>query len=129
LPEAKLGIIPGVGGTQLLPRAIPVALAKELLFTGKQIDARKALEIGLANDVFSIEDLMGKTIEIAKLIAKNAPLSLQSIKKSVDRGLQTDIHTALKIELDQYYKCAFSKERLEGVNAFNEKRNPVWTGK
>ncbi|WP_231293312.1 enoyl-CoA hydratase/isomerase family protein [Sporosarcina sp. P33] len=129
LPEAKLGIIPGVGGTQLLPRSVPVAIAKELLFTGKQLDAQKALEIGLANDVFSMEELLEKTIETAKTIAKNAPLSLQSIKKAVDTGLQTDINTALSIELDQYYKCAFSEDRLEGVYAFNEKRDPVWTGK
>ena len=128
LPEVKLGIIPGVGGTQLLPRAIPIALAKEFLYTGKLLSAQKSVEIGLTNGVYPIESLMEKTIEVAKEIAGNAPLSLQALKKSVDRGLQTDIHSALQIELDQYYKCAYSEDRLEGVLAFNEKRKPNWKG-
>lgn len=129
LPEVKLGIIPGVGGTQLLPRAIPVGLAKEMLFRGNQVDANKALETGILNGVYSKEELMPKTLEIAKEIAQNAPLSLQSIKKSISTGLHTDINTALSIELDQYYKCANSEDRLEGVLAFNEKRKPDWQGK
>ncbi len=128
LPEVTLGIIPGVGGTQLLPRAIPVTLAKEFLLTGKHITAEKAVDFGLANDVFASEDLMGNTVEIAKGIAANAPLSLQSIKKAIDTGLQTDLNTALSIELDQYYKCANSEDRKEGVLAFNEKRKPNWQG-
>ncbi|WP_298823755.1 enoyl-CoA hydratase/isomerase family protein [uncultured Planococcus sp.] len=129
LPEVKLGIIPGVGGTQLLPRAIPVGLAKEMLFRGNQVDAAKALDVGILNGVFSKEELMPKTLEVAKEIAENAPLSLQSIKKSISTGLHTDINTALSIELDQYYKCANSADRLEGVLAFNEKRKPEWQGK
>lgn len=128
LPEVTLGIIPGVGGTQLLSRAIPVTLAKEFLLTGKHITAEKAVDVGLANDVFASADLMGKTVEVAKSIAANAPLSLQSIKKAVDMGLQTDLNTALSIELDQYYKCANSEDRKEGVLAFNEKRLPNWQG-
>jgi len=128
LPEVRLGIIPGVGGTQLLSRAIPVALAKEFLLTGKHITAEKAVDIGLANEVFASADLMEKTVEVAKSIAANAPLSLQSIKKAIDMGLQTDLNTALSIELDQYYKCANSEDRKEGVLAFNEKRLPNWQG-
>ncbi|MGN7385407.1 enoyl-CoA hydratase/isomerase family protein [Sporosarcina sp. SAFN-015] len=128
LPEVTLGIIPGVGGTQLLPRAIPVALAKEFLFKGNHITAKRAAETGLVNDVYSGDELFERTIESAREIAKNAPLSLQSIKKSIDRGLQTDLHTALSIELDQYYKCANSEDRKEGVLAFNEKRKPNWRG-
>ncbi|RNF38918.1 enoyl-CoA hydratase/isomerase family protein [Planococcus salinus] len=129
LPEVTLGIIPGVGGTQLLPRAIPVALAKEFLLTGKHIPAERALGAGLINGIFTGAELREKTLEVAKTIAKNAPLSLQSIKKSVDKGLQTDLNTALSIELDQYYKCANSEDRQEGVLAFNEKRKPNWQGK
>ncbi|MBE3102630.1 MAG: enoyl-CoA hydratase/isomerase family protein [Bacilli bacterium] len=128
-PEVSLGIIPGVGGTQLLSRAIPVALAKEFLLTGKYITAEKAVDIGLANDVFASAELMEKTLNVAKGIAANAPLSLQSIKKAIDMGLQTDLNTALSIELDQYYKCANSEDRKEGVLAFNEKRKPNWQGK
>lgn len=129
LPEVTLGIMPGVGGTQLLARAIPIALAKEILLSGRHITAEEALSYGLINGVFPIEELMEKTIEVAKTIAANAPLSLKAIKHSVDRGLQTDMNTAVSIELDQYYKCAFSEDRVEGVLAFNEKRKPVWKGK
>jgi enoyl-CoA hydratase len=129
LPEVKLGIIPGVGGTQLLPRAIPVGLAKEFLFRGNQIDAEKALQVGIINGMFAKEELLTNTLEIAREIAKNAPLSLTAIKKSIQTGLQTDINTALTIELEQYYKCANSEDRLEGVLAFNEKRKPNWQGK
>lgn len=129
LPEVTLGIIPGVGGTQLLPRAIPVALAKEFLLTGKHIPAERALEVGLINGVFEGAELREQALEVAKNMAKNAPLSLQAIKKSIDKGLQTDLNTALSIELDQYYKCAYSEDRQEGVLAFNEKREPNWQGK
>ncbi|WKA58082.1 enoyl-CoA hydratase-related protein [Planococcus shenhongbingii] len=129
LPEVTLGIIPGVGGTQLLPRTIPVGLAKEFLFRGNQITADKALEAGILNGVFTKEELLQGTLEIAKEIAKNAPLSLKSIKKSINTGLETDLNTALVIELDQYYKCANSEDRQEGVLAFNEKRKPQWQGK
>jgi enoyl-CoA hydratase len=129
LPEVKLGIIPGVGGTQLLPRAIPVGLAKEFLFRGNHIAAEKALESGILNGVFSKEELLQGTLEVAKEIAKNAPLSLKSIKKAINTGLETDLNTALVIELDQYYKCANSEDRQEGILSFNEKRKPQWQGK
>lgn len=128
LPEVKIGIIPGAGGTQLLPRAIPVAIAKEYLFSGRQIPAEKAVATGLSNGLHRAERLMEETMQVAQEIARNAPLSLKSIKQSVDRGLQADLHSALEIELDQYYKCANSRDRQEGVDAFNEKRKPAWTG-
>lgn len=129
LPEVKLGIIPGVGGTQLLPRAIPVGLAKEFLFRGNKISAPKALESGILNGVCKKESLLEDTIEIAKEIAANAPLSLKALKKSVNTGLETDLNTALVIELDQYYKCANSEDRQEGILSFNEKRKPNWQGR
>lgn len=129
LPEVTLGIIPGVGGTQLLPRAIPVGLAKEFLFRGNKIDAQRALEAGIVNGVFAKEEFFSNTLKVAKEIARNAPLSLKAIKQSINNGLQTDINTALTIELDQYYKCANSEDRLEGILSFNEKRKPNWQGK
>ncbi|TKC19454.1 enoyl-CoA hydratase-related protein [Robertmurraya kyonggiensis] len=129
LPEVTIGIIPGVGGTQLLPRTIPVGIAKEILFSGKHISAARAMEVGLANEVVPIQSLSETALELARGIAKNAPLSLKSIKKAVNNGLQTDLNTALSIELDQYYKCANSEDRLEGIRSFNEKRKPVWQGK
>lgn len=129
LPEVKLGIIPGVGGTQLLPRAIPVGLAKEFLYRGNHINAEKALNSGIINGIFSKEELLTNTLEIAREIARNAPLSLKAIKKSIQMGLQTDLNTALTIELEQYYECANSEDRLEGILSFNEKRQPNWQGK
>lgn len=129
LPEVKLGIIPGVGGTQLLPRAIPVGLAKEFLFRGNKIPAPKALEAGILNGISAKEELMEDTLEIAKEIAANAPLSLKALKKSINTGLETDLNTALVIELDQYYKCANSEDRQEGILSFNEKRKPNWQGR
>lgn len=128
LPEVSIGIIPGVGGTQLLPRSIPVGLAKEFLFRGNHIPATRAKELGLVNNIAPINELLDKTFEIARDIGKNAPLALKSIKQSINNGLQTDINTALSIELDQYYKCANSDDRMEGITAFNEKRQPVWQG-
>lgn len=130
LPEATLGIIPGVGGTQLLPRTIPVGLAKEILFRGHRISAQRGKEIGLLNDVVGTQgDLLATALDIAREIGRNAPLSLRSIKQAVNNGLQADLNTALTIELDQYYKCANSEDRLEGIRAFNEKRKPNWQGK
>lgn len=129
LPEATLGIIPGVGGTQLLSRLIPVGLAKEILFRGNQISAERGKEIGLLNDVVEKEKFVQSTLELAREIGRNAPLSLRALKQAVNNGLQTDIHTGLTIELDQYYKCANSEDRLEGIRAFNEKRKPIWQGK
>lgn len=129
LPEVTIGIIPGVGGTQLLPRSIPVGIAKEILFSGKHISAARALEVGLANDVVPSDSLIEAAIELARDFAKNAPLSLKAIKKAVNNGLETDLNTALTIELDQYYTCANSEDRLEGILSFNEKRKPAWQGK
>lgn len=129
LPEVTIGIIPGVGGTQLLPRTIPIGLAKEFLFRGNHMTAERAKELGLVNDIASSEELLEKTLEVARDIGKNAPLSLKSIKQAINNGMQTDIHTALSIELDQYYKCANSEDRQEGIKAFNEKRKPEWQGK
>lgn len=129
LPEAKIGIMPGVGGTQMLPRLIPVGLAKEMLFRGNQITAQRGKEIGLLNDVAEKAQLEEVTLQLAREIGENAPISLRAIKKSVNVGLQTDINTALTIELDQYYKSADSEDRLEGIRAFNEKRKPNWQGK
>ncbi|WP_156289623.1 enoyl-CoA hydratase/isomerase family protein [Oceanobacillus salinisoli] len=129
LPEAKIGIIPGVGGTQNLPRAIPVGIAKEYLFRGNQMESERAKELGLLNDVFSKEAFEGSVLQIAREIAANAPLSLKALKESVNNGLQTDIHTALTIELSNYYKTANSEDRQEGILAFNEKRKPNWKNK
>jgi enoyl-CoA hydratase/carnithine racemase len=129
LPEAKLGLIPGIGGTQLLPRVLPIGLAKEMLFTGKRVTAEEGKQWGLVNHVFPKETLVQESIQLAKTIAANAPLSLKAIKKAVNKGTETDLATGLALELEAYYKCADSEDRLEGIYAFNEKRLPEWKGK
>ncbi|MBK5502684.1 enoyl-CoA hydratase/isomerase family protein [Peribacillus sp. TH14] len=128
-PEVKIGILPGIGGTQLLTRLVPTGLAKELLFSGKQISASEAEKIGLINKVISTDNNLEEALSFVKNIAKNAPISLQQIKMAVNAGSQVDLTTALKIELQAYYKCADSEDRLEGIQAFNDKREPVWQGK
>jgi len=128
LPEAKLGLIPGIGGTQLLPRILPVGLAKEILFTGKRITAEEGKQWGLINHVYDEESLLEETLKLAETIANNAPLSLKALKKAVNKGTETDLATGLVLELEAYYKCANSEDRLEGIYAFNEKRCPEWKG-
>jgi enoyl-CoA hydratase/carnithine racemase len=128
LPEAKLGLIPGIGGTQLLARLVPIGIAKEMLYTGKRITAEEGKQWGLLNHVFTTETLLEETLQLAETIAKNAPLSLKAIKKAVNKGTETDLATGLVLELEAYYKCANSEDRLEGIYAFNEKRTPEWKG-
>lgn len=128
LPEARIGIIPGIGGTQMLPRTISMGYAKEMLFRGSHINTEQAKEIDLVNYVFESNQLLQETYAIAKEIAENAPLSLKMLKKAVNNGAQTDLHTGLAFELQSYYKCADSEDRIEGIKAFNEKRSPQWKG-
>ncbi len=129
LPEAKLGLIPGIGGTQLLSRLVPIGLAKELLYTGKTITADEGKQWGLVNHICKSETLLEETMNLAGTIVKNAPLSLKALKKAVNKGSETDLETGIALELEAYYKCANSEDRLEGISAFNEKRAPKWIGK
>ena len=128
LPEAKLGLIPGIGGTQLLSRLIPIGIAKEMLYSGKRITAEEGKQWGLVNQIFTADTLLEGTIKLAESIAANAPLSLKALKKAVNKGTETDLATGLVLELEAYYKCANSEDRLEGIYAFNEKRPPEWKG-
>lgn len=126
LTEATIGIIPGLGGTQLLPRMLPVGIAKELLFSGRKVPVTELAPYGLFNKIVPIDQLLEESIELAKTITANAPLSLQSLKRAVDQGIHLDVESALRVEMEQYYVCANSEDRLEGINSFNEKRKPVW---
>lgn len=128
LPEVGLAIIPGGGGTQNLPRAIGKPRAKELIFTGRKITARRAYEYGLVNEVVSHEGLENYIYEILEEITKNGPLALQQAKKAVNYGTNVDLATGMRIEAESYYICLHSKDRDEGLVAFNEKRNPKYIG-
>ncbi|WP_078546635.1 enoyl-CoA hydratase [Litchfieldia alkalitelluris] len=128
LTETSLGIIPGAGGTQRLPRLIGKGKAKELIFTAKKVDAHEALEIGLVEYVTSEELLLTKAIELAEQIAINAPIANQQAKLAINKGSEVDLPTGLSIEKTAYEGTIYTKDRLEGLTSFKEKRPPIFIG-
>jgi methylglutaconyl-CoA hydratase len=128
LTETSLGIIPGAGGTQRLPRLIGKGKAKELIFTAKRITAKEAEQIGLVEYVVPREQLMEKAMEIAEQIVVNAPIAVMQAKIAINRGLDVDLATGLRIEQMAYDITIPTKDRLEGLQAFKEKRKPVYKG-
>jgi enoyl-CoA hydratase len=129
LTEVTLGIMPGAGGTQNLPRAIGERRAKEILLTGRPITASKALEWGIVNDLCEPAQVLGRAIETATVIAQNAPLSVRQIKKSVRYGGQMELRTAFRFEIEAYNHLVETEDRYEGIRAFNEKRKPDFKGR
>lgn len=127
LPEVMLGIMPGTGGTQFLPRAVGERRAKEIVLTGKPISAEEAREWGLVNRI--CESVVTEAIATASAIAANAPLSIRQAKKSIHHGLDMDLKSALLYEIEAYKSLAVSEDRVEGVRAFNEKRKPAFKGR
>lgn len=129
LTEVTLGIMPGAGGTQNLPRAIGERRAKEILLTGKPVSAERALEWGIVNDLCEPAQVLGRALETARAIAANAPLSVRQIKKSVRYGGQMELRTAFRFEIEAYNHLIGTEDRLEGVAAFNEKRKANFKGR
>ena len=130
LTECSLGIIPGAGGTQRLPRLIGVARAKEMVFTSERINGEKALSIGLVNHVVDkYEELESKSLEIAEKIARNAPLAVVNAKKAIQEGIGYDIKAGLDVETRCYGNIIRTEDRVEGLKAFLEKRAPNYQGK
>jgi methylglutaconyl-CoA hydratase len=128
LPEVGLGIIPGGGGTVRLPRAIGVARAKDLILTGRRVGAAEALAMGLVSRVAPAGGLREVALELAGLVARNAPVSIRQAKQAVDGGLHLDLDAALAHENRMYQDCLGTKDRAEALRAFAEKRKPVFTG-
>ncbi len=128
LPEVGLGIIPGGGGTQNLPRIIGKNKAKELIYTGRRISGQVAYDWGIANKVAPRDELMSVTLDLLKEITKNAPLSLQQAKRCIELGVEIDLQAGLAFEAEAYNKCLYSEDRDEGLRAFNEKRKPQYKG-
>ena len=128
LPEITLGVIPGFGGTQRLPRLIGANRAKEMIFTGKHLTAAEAKEIGLVNKTFAPEELMNAAVEVAKTIAAKGKASLCAAKQTVSQGLNADLATGLGIERDAFALCLANADAKEGTSAFLEKRKPVFKG-
>jgi len=129
LTEVTLGIMPGAGGTQLLPRAAGERRAKEIILTGRPFNAAEALEWGVVNRVCEPDRLMTEALETAAAICANAPLSVRQAKKSMHVGLQLDLKSALLFEIEAYNRLVPTEDRLEGVAAFNEKRKPSFKGR
>jgi enoyl-CoA hydratase/carnithine racemase len=128
LTEVTLGIMPGAGGTQTLPRAVGIRRAKEIMLTGRPFDAQQAAEWGLVNRLCAPDRLMAEVMETATRIAENAPLSTRQVKHSVNTGMQMDLASAMMFEIEAYNRMVPTKDRREGVRAFNEKRKPVFKG-
>ncbi|MDM8524887.1 enoyl-CoA hydratase-related protein [Desulfococcaceae bacterium HSG8] len=129
LPEINLGIIPGFGGTQRLPRLIGKNMAKEMIFTGKMVSGAEAREIGIVNKVCPPESLMEEVLRTAKEIASKGKVSLRAAKEAVNNGMNTDLLTGCNIECDAFALCMSSEDAKEGTTAFLEKRKPVFKGK
>lgn len=128
LPEIGLGIIPGFGGTQRLPRLIGPNLAKEMIYTGKMLTATEAKEIGLVNRCFPADQLITETLAVAKTISQKGRASLQAAKEVIGAGMHVDLQTGLVLERDAFGLCLASPDAKEGTTAFLEKRRPKFTG-
>lgn len=129
LTEVTIGIMPGAGGTQLLPRAVGERRAKEIIMSGKPFTAQKAYDWGLVNEIFEPEEVLKEALQTAQTIAANAPLSVKQVKKSIRYGGQMELKTAFRFEIEAYNHLIDTEDRLEGVLAFNEKRKPNFKGK
>ena len=129
LTETSLGIIPGAGGTQRLPRIVGVARAKEMIYTARRISAADALELGLVNRVVPGDKLNETSREMALAIAQNGPIALEQAKFAINKGVDTSLEEGLNIESNAYWHCIPTEDRLEGLKAFKEKRKPQYQGK
>jgi enoyl-CoA hydratase len=128
-PEVKLGIIPGYGGTQRLPRLVGKGRALQLILTGDLIDAHEALRIGLVNEVVPAKDLLSRCEAILKQIGANAPLAIRYSIDAVNEGIETDLGSGLKLEAKYFALAAATEDREEGTSAFVQKRAPQFQGK
>ena len=129
LTEVTLGIMPGGGGTQTLPRAVGERRAKELILTGAPFSAAQALQWGLVNAVFPMAELLPRALATAAVVARNAPVAVRQAKQSIHRGLQMSLGDGLAFEIEAYNRLVSTEDRHEGVLAFNEKRAPRFQGR
>ena len=129
LTEVSLGIIPGAGGTQNLPRAVGARRAKEIILTARPFSAEEAYAWGLVNRLCEAGTLLEEALETAAGIAANAPLAVKQAKKSIRYGMQMEIRTAYRFEVEAYNQLVDTDDRREGILAFNEKRKPEFKGR
>ncbi|MFJ1899375.1 MULTISPECIES: enoyl-CoA hydratase/isomerase family protein [unclassified Streptomyces] len=128
LPEVSVGVIPGGGGTQLLPRRVGAARAAELVFTARRVEAAEARELGLVDELVAAGEDRSEALALAGRIAGNSPVGLRAAKRALRLGHGLDLRAGLEVEDSAWRSVAFSGDRAEGVAAFNEKRKPNWPG-
>jgi enoyl-CoA hydratase/carnithine racemase len=129
LTEVTLGIMPGAGGTQNLPRAVGVRRAKEIILAGQPFTATEALAWGMVNKVVASDKLMDEVLQVARRIAANAPVSLRQAKKALDKATELDRMSGYAFEIEAYNRTITTEDRQEGIAAFNEKRRPKFKGR
>jgi len=129
LPETKVGIVPGGGGTQVLARRIGMARAKDLILTGRRIGAEEARDVGLVQRVVPRVGLAEATMALANEICSNSPVGVREAKAAIDRGLEVPLQQGLELEDAAWRRAVSSEDRREGIAAFNEKREPNWKGR
>lgn len=128
LPEVSVGVIPGGGGTQLLPRRVGAARAAELIFSARRVEAAEARELGLVDELVAAGEDRTEALALAARMAANSPVGLRAAKRALRNGWGQDLRAGLEIEDAAWRSTAFSADRAEGVAAFNEKRKPQWPG-
>lgn len=121
-PEVGLGITPGFGGTQRLARLVGEGIAKEMIFTARNIKADRALAIGLINQVVASDQVEAVALQMAHTICKNAPIAVANAKAAINKGMQCDIDKGIAIEVEEFSKCFASEDQKYGMNCFLEKR-------
>lgn len=129
VPEVNLGLIPGGGGTQRLPRAVGPGWGHYLLFTGEAISAKKALEIGLVQEVVPLDSLREAALKVAAKINSKGPLAVRAAKMAARKGLSLPLEQGLDVENEAFARVCTTEDKNEGVTAFMEKRKPVFKGK
>lgn len=129
LPECKLGLMPGGGGTQTLARVLGKQLAKEMMWTSRQLEASEALSLRLVNRVAERGEALAEARELAKKVTAHAPLSVMFTKQAVERGMDAPLREGMNIEADAFFALAFSKDKEEGLQAFRERRPAQFRGR
>jgi enoyl-CoA hydratase len=128
-PEVKLGLVPGGGGTQRLPRLVGKGRALQLILSGEMIDAREAYRIGLVNEIVAAADLIPRAEAILKKIASNAPIAVKLALEAANKGMDTSQGEGLLLEASYFGLCAATEDKKEGTTAFLEKRAPQFRGR
>jgi enoyl-CoA hydratase len=128
-PEIKLGIIPGAGGTQRLPRLVGLSRAKDIVFSGRMVPAKEALDIGLVDGVFPADQVYDRTVETARQYAEGPTAALRAAKVAINWGTKADLRTGLVIERETFTDLFSTQDQKEGMQAFIEKRQPTFTGR